>query len=193
MPHLPSLPENAHLSDLFRRHPKGVEPLMRYTDDVLRGPGALSVADRELIATYVSGLNACKFCFDSHLVYAELFGIEPGLVKTLLDDPDRALVSASMRALLAYVKKLNTLPSRIVAADAKAVIDAGNSEDALFEAVQVASLFNMMNRMIEGTGVNFDYHAAPEAHPAHQSTPDAHTSSYAAFGRKLAAQTEKET
>ena len=193
MPHLPSLPENAHLADLFRRHPKGVEALMQYTDDVLRGPGALSVAQRELIATYVSGLNACNFCFDSHLIYAELFGIEPGLVKSLLDDLDTAPVAEPMRALLAYVRKLNTLPSRIVGADASAALEAGNSEDALFEAVQVSSLFNMMNRLIEGAGVDFDYHAAPEAHPAHQSTPDAHTSSYAAFGRKLAARTAKET
>ena len=192
MPHLPSLPENAHLSDLFRRFPNGVEPLMRYTDDVLRGKGALDVADRELIATFVSGLNGCDFCFDSHLVYAELFGIEPGLIRALLDDLDSAPVSEPMRALLIYVKKLNTLPSRLVQADARAVLEAGNSEDALFEAVQICGLFNMMNRIVEGAGVDFDYGANPEAHPAHQSTPEAHVSSYAAFGAKLAALTAKD-
>lgn len=187
MPHLPSLPDNAHLTDLFTRFPKGVEPLMQYTDAVLRGPGALSVAERELIATYVSGLNGCKFCFDSHLVYAELFGIEPGLIKSLLDDLDGAPVTDRMRALLAYVKKLNTLPSKLTTTDAGAALAAGNSEDALFEAVQVAGLFNMMNRLVEGTGVDFDYHANPGAHPARGSTPEAHASSYAAFGAKVAA------
>ncbi len=187
MPHFPSLPAKAHLADLFSRFPKGVEPLMQFTDDVLRGEGALSVAERELIATYVSGLNACSFCFDSHLVYAELFGIEPGLVKALLDDLDSAPVSDKMRALLAYVRKLNTLPSRLVQADAQAVLDAGNSEGEMFEAIQVCGLFNMMNRFIEGAGVDFDYGANPAAHPAHNSTAADHSSSYAAFGVKVAA------
>ncbi len=187
MPHFPSLPENAHLSDLFRLFPKGAEPLMRYIDDVLRGEGALSVADRELIATYVSGLNGCSFCFDSHLIYAELFGIEPGLIRALLDDLETAPVGAPMRALLGYVNKLNTLPSRLVHADAQAALAAGNSEGALFLAVQISGLFNMMNRIVEGAGVDFDYGASPEAHPAHQSTPEAHASSYAAFGVKIAA------
>jgi uncharacterized peroxidase-related enzyme len=193
MPHLPSLPDNAHLADLFMQFPKGVEPLMMYTDAVLRGPGALSVADRELIATYVSGLNACNFCFDSHLVYAELFGIEPGLVKSLLDDLGTARISDPMRALLDYVRQLNTLPSQLMRADAQVVLDAGNSEDALFEAVQVSALFNMMNRLVEGTGVDFDSGASPEAHPAHHSTPEAHASSYAAFGKKVASMVAKGT
>ena len=187
MPQLPSLPDKAHLSDLFTRFPKGVEPLMLYTDAVLRGDGALSVAERELVATYVLGLNACKFCFDSHLVYAELFGIEPGLVNSLLEDLATAPISNQMRALLTYVGKLNTLPSRLVSADAQAALDAGNSEDALFEAIQVCGLFNMMNRLVEGAGVDFDYDERPEAHPAMNSTAAAHASSYAAFGAKVAA------
>lgn len=191
MPHIPSLPDNAHLADLFTRFPKGIEPLMQYTDAVLRGPGALGVAERELIATYVSGLNACNFCFDSHLVYAELFGIEPGLVRSLLDDLDTAPVSGPMRALLTYVRKLNTLPSRLTRADAQAVLKAGNCEDALFEAIQVGGLFNMMNRLVEGAGVDFDYGAQPDAHPARDSTPEAHASSYASFGAKLAARAAK--
>jgi len=187
MPHLPSLPDKAHLTDLFTRFPKGVEPLMHYTDAVLRGPGALGVGERELVATYVSGLNACKFCFDSHLVYAELFGIEPGLATALLDDLDTAPVSDRMRALLAYVGKLNTLPSRLTPTDAQVALAAGNSEDMLFEAIQVAGLFNMMNRLVEGAGVDFDYGERPEAHPALNSTPEAHASSYAAYGAKVAA------
>ncbi len=192
MPQLPSLPDNAHLADLFKRFPKGVEPLMHYTDAVLRGEGALSVAERELIATYVSGMNACKFCFDSHLVYAELFGIEPGLAKSLVDDLETAPVSEPMRALLTYVCKMNQLPSRLTRADAQLVFDAGNSEDALFEAIQVCGLFNMMNRLVEGAGVDFDYGAQPDAHPALGSTPEAHANSYAVFGTKVAAMAAKD-
>ena len=42
---------------------------------------------------------------------------------------------------------------------AKAVYDAGWSERALFDAIQVAALFHYMNRIIEGTGVAFDFSA----------------------------------
>lgn len=186
MPFLPSLPEPAHLSDLFHRFPGNVAPLMAYTDGLLRGEGELSVGERELIAAYVSGLNACRFCFQSHRSYAELFGIDPGLIDALVADPDSAPVPDRLRPILAYVGKLNALPSRIVAADAEAVFAAGWGERALYEAVSVAALFNMMNRLVEGTGVDFDYTTDPARHPAHGSTPEAHADSYARFGRRFA-------
>ena len=56
MPQFPSLPDPAHLTDLLVRFPKNVEPLMGYINAVLRSDGHLSVAERELIAAYVSGL-----------------------------------------------------------------------------------------------------------------------------------------
>lgn len=61
MPSFPSLPDVAHLGDLLRRFPKNVEPLLVYTNSVLRSEGALSIGERELIAAYVSGLNSCRF------------------------------------------------------------------------------------------------------------------------------------
>jgi len=185
MPFLPSLPDPAHLRDLYRMYPENVQPLMDYHEGLLRGDGALTIADRELIATYVSALNACRFCTGSHLVYVEVFGQDPALIEALLDDPGTAPVDPAMRPLLAYVAKLNTLPSRLVAADAQSVYDAGWSEAALFEAVQVCALFNMMNRIIEGTGINFDYAANPGAHPARGSAPGEAGTSYTAFGASV--------
>ena len=61
----------------------------------------------------------------------------------------------------------------------------GWSEQGLYEAVQVNALFNMMNRIIEGTGVNFDYAANPEAHPSRGSTPDQHGNSYGQYGKQF--------
>lgn len=60
MPFLKSLPQNAHLSDLYSRFPKNVAPLMAYIDGILRGEGELTVGEREMIATFTSGLNACS-------------------------------------------------------------------------------------------------------------------------------------
>ncbi len=188
MPLLPSLPDHAHLSDLFRLFPENVQPLMEYTDGLLRGDGELSIGERELIATFVSGLNACAFCHDSHKVYAETFGIDGALIDALVADVESAPVSEKLRPILRYVKKLNTLPSRMVQADANAVFAAGWGEKALYEAVCISGLFNMMNRMIEGTGINFDYNAHPEAHPAQDRDPEKQANSYGRFGGRVTGQ-----
>jgi uncharacterized peroxidase-related enzyme len=160
---------------------------MVYTDGLLRGAGELSVGERELIATYVSALNACTFCAGAHRAYAEVFGIDGALIDALIDDPATAPVDDRLRPILAYVERLNTLPSRMTQADAQAVYDAGWSEAALYEAVQVCALFNMMNRIIEGTGINFDYAQAPEGHPAAGSSPEDQADSYSRFGERIAA------
>jgi len=187
MPLLPSLPEPAHLSDLYMLFPENVRPLMEYTDGLLRGDGALSVGERELIATYVSALNACTFCAGAHRAYAEVFGISPALIDALIEDFDRAPVDEKLRPVLAYVAKLNTLPSKLVTRDAQAVYDAGWSEAALYEAVQVCALFNMMNRIIEGTGINFDYATAPSGHHARGTRPEDQTRTYGKFGDMIEA------
>ncbi|MAU53442.1 MAG: peroxidase [Roseovarius sp.] len=187
MPFLPSLPDPAHLSDLYARFPENVQPLMVHTDGLLRGAGALSVGERELTATYVSALNACTFCTGSHRVYAKMFGIDAGIIDALIEDFDTAPVDERLRPVLSHVAKLNTLPSRLVERDAQAVYDAGWSEAALYEAVQICALFNMMNRIVEGTGINFDHAAAPGGHPAAGSSPEEQADSYSKFGETVAA------
>jgi uncharacterized peroxidase-related enzyme len=161
MPHLPSLPDTARLSDLFALLPAHARPLLIHTEGVMNAGAPLPSATCELIAAYVSGLNACAFCLGSHQRYAEALGVAPGLIDALIADPDSAPVAENLRPLLAYVRKLNTLPSRLVAADAEAVFAAGWDEAALYHAVQVCALFNLFNRLVEGSGVNYDYAAEP--------------------------------
>lgn len=153
---------------------------------VLRGGGALSVKERELIAAYVSGLNACTFCYGSHKIYAVAFGVEEEVLDALVTDLDTAPVEARLRPLLAYAQKLNTLPSRLTERDAQAVLEAGWSEQALVELVQVCAMFNFMNRLIEGTGVNFDYAHDPGRHTLQAQDQDALSDSYTRYGQHLA-------
>ncbi len=163
MPLFPSLPETPSLSDVYTQFPDCVRPILDYHDALLRGESPLSVAERELIAAYVSGLNACAFCFGAHKLYARAFGIEETVIDALIKDVDSADINDRLKPIFRYVAKLNTLPSKLNDADAQAVYDAGWSERALFDAVQVAALFNYMNRIIEGTGVTFDYADHPQS------------------------------
>lgn len=178
----PSLPETPHLADVYKAFPQHVRPLLEYHDLLLRGESPLSVAERELIAAYVSGLNACSFCYGAHVIYAEVFGIEEGLLDALVADVDAAPVDPKLKPLLKYVAKLKDLPPKLTAADAQAVYDAGWSERALFDAIQVAALFNYMNRIIEGAGVTFDYAANP---PSEEEREARKKRNYSDFGKMI--------
>jgi len=153
MTYLPSLPEDAVLLDVFRAYPETSRPLLDYHQALLRGPSPLTVAERELIAAYVSGLNACRYCHGVHTVTAQAFGIPEGALDTLLDDIGTAPVTERMKPLLRYTGKLTLTPAKITPGDAEAVLAAGWEEQALHDAVAVCGLFNLMNRLVEGLGI----------------------------------------
>ena len=153
MSFLSCFPEDHHLSDVFKAFPQHALPLFEYHDALLRGPSPLTLAERELIAAYVSGTNACSFCFGAHSLISENFGIEENVMLDMLADLPSADVDEKMKPILAYVGKLTREPAKITKGHADAVLAAGWSERALFDAVSVCALFNFMNRIVEGMGV----------------------------------------
>lgn len=70
MPVFPSIEGEPGLDKVFRRFPHTVMPLLEYHDRLLRDPSPLTVAERELIAAYVSGINSCTYCHGAHVVAA---------------------------------------------------------------------------------------------------------------------------
>ena len=184
MAKFPSLPECPVLGDVFKRFPEGVGPLLEYHDILLRGPSPLSIAQREMLAAYVSALNACRYCFSAHQTIAEVHGIEPGLLELMVTDPAAVGIDAALLPLLAYVRKLTETPSRVLEADAAAVYAAGWSEQALFHAVSVCALFNFMNRIVEGCGVVTDPQVTAEQRARYEALKD-DPATYRTFGRRL--------
>lgn len=156
MPKLPNLPEDAVFADLFRQHPSHAPSLMGFIDGVMRGPGAWDIAEREFIAAYVSALNACSYCLGAHVLYAEAFGLPPEKLEAALADPEAAGLPQRLASILKYVRLFNALPHRATQAHLDAVLAAGVSEAAVYEALMIAGIYNMMNRVLEGTGVTFD-------------------------------------
>lgn len=156
MPYLPSVPPDGVLLDVFRAFPEAARPLLAYHEALLRGPSPLTIAERELIAAYVSGLNDCSYCHGVHTATAAAFGVEEGTLRALLDDVTTAPVEDRVRVLLRYVGALTLTPSRVTAADAEAVFAVGWDEQALHDAVSICGLFNLMNRLVAGLGVTAD-------------------------------------
>ena len=153
MTHLPSLGEHAVLLDVFRRFPDTAAPLLDYHQVLLRGPSPLTVAQRELIAAYVSALNACDYCAGVHAATAAGFGVEEDAVEALLADVDSAPIEEVMRPVLRLVRTLTLTPAKVRDTEIAAVDAAGWDEQAVHDTVSVCALFNFMNRLVEGLGI----------------------------------------
>jgi uncharacterized peroxidase-related enzyme len=161
MPRLRSLPAQPVMRDLYRAYPATCKPLGEFTEAAMRGLSPFTQAERELIAAYVSGLNACEYCHTTHVAVAAACGVAPDLVKALLAGIETAPIEAKMKPILSYARKLTLSPARMTATDAAKVYDAGWNDDALYSTVLVTALFNFYNRLVDGVGL-----ALPENYPA---------------------------
>lgn len=156
MAFLQALEEDSHLYEVMKMMPETAVPLFRMHDILLRGESNFTVAEKELIATYTSGLNACSFCFRGHTAATKLFGIEEAVIDAVMEDVDTAPVREELKPVLHYVRKLTLEPGKMVQKDADAVFAAGWNDEALLEVIGICALFCMMNRIADGAGVRAD-------------------------------------
>lgn len=152
MTYFSSLPADTGVRHILQLSKPAGRALIEFHQALLRGDSPITPAQLELIAAYVSGLNACHYCYGVHSETAMAFGLEGGALESMLADLNTAPTEPKMRPLLSYAKKLTLSPSRMTQADADAVFAAGWSERALHDAVLTTCLFNFMNRLLEGHG-----------------------------------------
>lgn len=152
MTYLRSFPQ-ADLKEILKSEPDLGLPIAEYHEVLLRGPSPISIGERELMAAFVSGLNACDFCSGEHEAVAERFGVETGTLAALLDDIGTAPVSEKLRAAFVYLHKLTLQPSRVIAADAEAIYVAGWEDPSLYHLASICALFSFDNRLIQGIGI----------------------------------------
>ena len=152
MPFFKSLPPDATVGHILQMNKPVGRALVQLHQTLMRGDSPLTPAQHELIAAYVSGLNECQYCFGVHAQTADALGVPEGEFRKMLFDLGDVHIEPRMRPLLEYVRLLTTSPHQIVQADADAVFAAGWSERALHDAILTASLFNFMNRLLDGHG-----------------------------------------
>jgi uncharacterized peroxidase-related enzyme len=153
MSYLRSLKPDAGLLQIFQAFPEIARPLLEYHEVLLRGDSPFSVAERELIAAYVSSLNNCDYCHAVHSQTAVALGIPAKTIAEMLSNPQSEHVDFPMQPVLAFVRKLTLSPGRITSADADQVFAAGWNDRALHDAVAICGLFNLMNRLVNGLGI----------------------------------------
>lgn len=153
MAFFPSFSDESTPRTIFAMKPARYRHWHAFSEDLMRGESAFTLAERELIAGFVSGVNACRFCHGVHSEVAIALGMPEDTFVKLLDDVDASDVDEKLKPVLKFVRKLTLSPSKMVAADAEAVFAAGWDERALHDAIVVCAMFNFMNRLLEGHGI----------------------------------------
>jgi uncharacterized peroxidase-related enzyme len=126
-------------------------PMGAFTQLVMRGPSAWSVGDRELMAAFVSKMNACAFCVGAHTATAAMAYQDEAKVQAVLSDLETAPIGEPLRATLRLLGKL-TREQTVNADDMRAVLSAGVSHEQIEDALAVCFAFNTTNRLADAFG-----------------------------------------
>ncbi len=125
-----------------------------FSNTIQFSEGHLSRRQKELIGCYVSYLNDCAYCLDTHAFFLRQQGASNKTVNALLAGAvDEAELSPAERALLRYVKIITEAAYRSTPEDTQKLRDAGWEEEQIAETVYVVALFSMFNRIANAFGV----------------------------------------
>jgi uncharacterized peroxidase-related enzyme len=122
-----------------------------FTHEAMRGPTAWSVADRELMAAYVSNVNESTFCIAAHTATASQAYQDAPMVAAVLADLESAPVEEPLRATLRMLGKL-TAEGTVSAEDMRDVLAAGVSRQQVKDALAVCVAFNTTARLANAFG-----------------------------------------
>jgi uncharacterized peroxidase-related enzyme len=172
MPYIDLPPGVPGIRSLVLYRPDTGEHLYALAQALLRGPSPLTEAERELIAAFVSRLNACTFCTESHAAAARFLYRDQGdVVDVALDNYTQAPLPEKPKSLLAIAEAVQR-DARTVTHDlVERARAAGAADRDIHDTVLIAATFCLFNRYVDGLAT---------------STPnDPHT--YVAMGERLGA------
>ena len=126
----------------------------RYYDFLMRDErqSNLTRKEREMIAVVVSSANQCEYCLASHSAYLREISGDKILPDVLIANFRRAHLSPREHALLEFAYHLTVDSGSMSNADVQMLRSLGLSDQAIFEAAQVAAMFNFTNRLANSMG-----------------------------------------
>ena len=151
MPHIALSPDLPGIRGLFNFRLETARPLSELAQILLHEENTLTRAERELIATYVSSLNDCRYCQTSHGAIAAChLGGDEDLVRRVADDFQHAEISEKLKALLGVAAKVQQGGKRVLPEDVERARAAGATDREIHDAVLIAAAFCMYNRYVDG-------------------------------------------
>jgi uncharacterized peroxidase-related enzyme len=131
--------------------PETAKPLNELVDVLLRGPHSLSPGERELIATFVSAQNDCRYCQTIHgAIAAHHLNGDEALVVNVKRDAQHAAISDKLKALLVIAGKVAESGKLVAAVDVARARQHGATDLEIHDTVLIAAVFCMCNRYVDG-------------------------------------------
>lgn len=131
--------------------PKTAAPLNELAEILLRSSEGLTRAERELIATYVSYLNDCLYCHQSHGEIACIYlDGNRELVERVKKDFNQAAISEKLKSLLAIAAKVQQGGKFVTEQDVENAKRHGATDIDIHDTVLIAAAFCMFNRYVDG-------------------------------------------
>ncbi len=151
MPHIDLPKEYPGIRSLFVFQPETSVPLNALVQTLLYNPHpTLSPGERELIATYVSSLNSCKYCATVHGAIAKHHLHNGEVVEQVKSNPETASISNKLKALLKIAGHVQLNGKEVSVADVEAARKEGATDIEIHDTVLIAAAFCMFNRYVDG-------------------------------------------
>jgi uncharacterized peroxidase-related enzyme len=148
------IPQPGIVELLFYKGPTG-KALSNLAQTLLHGPSPLSPGERELIAGYVSRLNGCEYCSESHCASANAhFGDGGKTTAYVKSDIMLAPVTDKMKTLLKLAARVQAGGREVQPEHIEAAKAAGASDEEIHDTVLIAAAFCMYNRYVDGLRTN---------------------------------------
>jgi uncharacterized peroxidase-related enzyme len=145
-----------HLWQACAPDPAALDALFTLVRTLMDDPAPLSHAQAEAIVVVVSATNGCGYCIAHHGPrLAAALGNEP-LARAVARNYREADLPARDRVLLDHAVALTCEPAERTEEDIERLREYGFDDLAILKATEIAALFNLVNRLINGLGVKFE-------------------------------------
>jgi uncharacterized peroxidase-related enzyme len=155
MPHIDFNNDLPGIRSALAYRPETAKPLGDLAQILLKDTTGLTPAERELIATYVSYLNDCFYCHNSHGEIACIYlDGNRELVNQVRNDYTSADISDKLKALLRIAGKVQQSGKAVTPDDILNARNYGATDRDIHDTVLIAAAFCMFNRYVDGLATN---------------------------------------
>lgn len=136
-------------------YPHTAKHLLALADSLLvQDTPTFNKIERELIAGYVSNLNQCIFCSESHGAVADAHAKNIGFSRSVWNNPNLEILSEKVKAMLIVAKKVQSDARTVLGSDIEKIKSLGATERDIHDLILIASAFCMFNRYVDGLGTS---------------------------------------
>ena len=144
-----------HLWQAWGGDATGLATLHAHYRSLMGDPSPLTAAQAQMLAVVVSATNGCAYCVAHHGPRLATLVGEP-LAREVARDYREANLAARDRVLLDAAVALSCEPAERTRADVERLREYGFDDAAILKLTEIAALYNLVNRVVCGLGVELE-------------------------------------